>query len=297
MKKYGYLAIIFTMIVWGLSYISIKIALEVFTPIALVFFRYVFASIFFVLFMVIRKENFRFELKDLPLFFLSSFIGVVLYFYFESMGLKYLTASTSSIILSLVPLVIMISNYVFYKEMLNKIKIFTIFSSIIGIYLIVVADTNGKNSFYGYIFMILAVVFWAVFSETTSRLTKKYNELKVAAIQAYIALILYLPFIFLQDINYELVKTDHWLHVILLGVVASAISFILYVFAMKIIGTTESGLFVNFIPIVTIIFGILILKEVLTAKQVIGTFIIIGSMSFMIIFDLFEEKRKILLTK
>ncbi|XMB86908.1 DMT family transporter [Mycoplasmatota bacterium WC44] len=292
MKKLGYAAIIFTMVVWGLSYISIKIALEVFTPIGLVFFRYVFASVFFILFMKIKKESFRFDLKDLPLFLLSSLIGVVLYFYAESTGIKYLSVSSASIILSLVPLAIMLSNFLIHNERLNKIKIFTIFASIVGIYLIVSSDSGGVNSTKGYLFMILAVLSWTVFSETSSRLTKKYSELKVAATQGYIALLLYLPLIFFQGIEYSLVEAHHWIHVIALGVLSSAISFLLYVVAMKNIGTTESGLFVNFIPIVTIVFGYFILGDILTIHQVIGAFIIVSSMTLMISYDIKEVKRK-----
>ena len=294
MKKMGYLAVIFTMIVWGLSYISIKIALEVFSPIALIFYRYVFATIFFLIFMKYKKETFRFDKKDLPLFLGSSLFGIVLYFYFESMGVSYLTVSAASVVLSLVPLVIMVSNFIIHNERLNKMKIITIFASILGIFLIVKNDSGGLNNTKGYVFMFLAVIFWAVFSEITSRLNKKYSEVKVAGIQTYFALLTYLPLIFFQEIDYSAVEIHHWVHIIALGVLSSAISFILYVFAMNHIGPTESGLFVNFIPIVTIIFGFIVFGEVLTPLQLLGAAIIMGTMTVMMILDLRAHKKDII---
>jgi len=286
MKKMGYIAILFTMVVWGLSYISIKIALEVFSPVALVFYRYVFASIFFIIFMKIKKESFKIDKEDLPLFLGSSLFGIALYFYFETMGVTYLSVSSASIILSLIPLVIMISNFLIHNERLNKTKIITLFASIIGIYLIVKNDTGGVNNIKGYFFMFLAVIFWAVFSELTSRLTEKYSELKTAATQTYMTLLMYLPLMFFQDIDYSVVYSYHWIHVIALGVISSAISFMLYVYAMRTIGTTESGLFVNFIPIVTIIFGFIVFGEMLSPLQILGAAVIIGTMTVMMIIDI-----------
>ncbi len=293
MKKIGYIAVIITMVVWGLSYISIKIALEVFSPIVLIFYRYVFATIFFIIFMKYKKETFRFDKKDLPLFLGSSMFGIVLYFYFESMGVSYLTVSAASVVLSLVPLVIMLSNFLIHNERLNKMKITTIFASIIGIYLIVKNDTGGLNNIKGYIFMALAVLFWAVFSELTSRLNKKYSEVKAAGIQTYMAFLIYLPLMFFQDVDYSVVEAYHWFHVIALGVLSSAISFILYVYAMRTIGTTESGLFVNFIPIVTIVFGFIVFGEILTPLQLLGAAIIMSTMTLMMVLDLKAHKKNI----
>jgi len=295
MKKIGYLAVVLTTIIWGFSFVSIKIALNIFTPIGIVFFRYLIAAVFFLGIMFKRKETFSIDKSDIKTLLGSSVFGVVLYFYCESMGIDLLNASTSAIILALVPLVIMISNNILHNERLSLRKILAIIASVVGVVVLVLDDFSlSGGNLLGYLLMFGAVILWAYYSETSSRLTKKYSELKITAFQAFIAVAIYLPFIFFQDIDYSEVTMWGWINIAYLGIISSALGFFLYVYGIKKVGPTETGLFVNFIPVVTVFFGFIILGERLSLLELIGGLIIIISMTIAVYDDFkISSKRSI----
>jgi len=292
MKRLGYLSVFATTLIWGFSFVSIKISLEVFSPTAIIFYSYILASLFFMGMMVKTKEGFKIDKADIFLLLKSSIFGVVLYFYAEIIGVDLLNASTASVILSLVPIVIMISNYFLYRERLSKVKMGAIFISVIGI-MILFSDSLSfqGEGLVGYISMFAAILLWAYFSGASAKLTKKYSELKISSFQSFIALLVFAPFMLFQQTDYSAVTYIHWMNILYLGLISSAVGFYLYVYSIKKIGATETSLFVNFIPVVTFFFGFLLLNETMKTNQIIGGLIIIIAMSYSVVSDLKINKK------
>ncbi len=284
MKKIGYIAVLLSVTIWSMAFVSSKILLEVLSPISIVFLRYFMASVFFVIVMVIRRKSFKISIKDIPLFMGSAGIGIVVYFLAELEGLKRLQASTATLILALIPLALIIVNRFTKTEKLSNTKKFASVGSIIGVAMVVGGDPTAGN-FMGYLFMGIAVLSWVVYSFTTTTLTHRYDETKVTAYGAYITTLCFLPFFLSGDVDFTLVKTEHWMHLFFLGIVSSAIGFGLYNFALKEIGGTASSLAINFIPIITLVFGYIFLGETMNWVQLIGGFLIVVLMGFTIVDD------------
>ena len=284
MKKLGYIAIFLSVTIWSMAFVSSKIVLEVMPPTVIVFYRYVFANLFFLGILILRKQNLKIDLKDLPLFMSSALIGITLYFVFELAGLQRLQASTSTLILALIPLVIIFVNRFTKTETLSRNKKLAVIGSIIGVALVVGSD-GGEDNWLGYILMFGAVLSWVVFSFQTTRLTQKYDETKIATVHAIITLISFIPFMFFQDVDYSQVEAIHWLNIMFLGIVASAVGFVLYNYALRTIGGTVSSLVINFMPVITLVFGYFVLGETMTVTQLIGGFLIVAFMALTVIDD------------
>lgn len=284
MKKLGYIAIFLSVTIWSLAFVSSKIVLDVFPPMVLVFYRYVFANIFFLGLMLARKQSFRVDKKDIPLFLSSGLIGITFYFIFELAGLQRLQASTSTLILALIPLVIIFVNMFTKTESLSRNKKIAVVGSIIGVGMVVGSDTSGNN-LLGYLYMFGAVLSWVVFSFQTTKLTKKYDETKIAAVHAIVALISFTPAMFIYDVDYSKVESIHWLNILFLGIISSAIGFALYNYALKAIGGTVSSLVINFIPVITLGFGYIFLGETMTTIQLLGGLLIVGFMALTVLDD------------
>jgi len=284
MKKLGYISIFLSVTIWSLAFVSSKVVLEVMPPMSIVFFRYIFANIFFIILMTIRKQSFRVERKDIPLFLSSALIGITLYFVFELAGLQRLQASTSTLILALIPLVIIFVNRFTKTEKLSNTKRLAVVGSIIGVGMVVGSETSG-NDLLGYLLMFGAVLAWVVFSFQTSKLTQKYDETKIAAVHSLVALVSFTPLFLMEDVDYTIIEPIHWMNIMFLGVISSAIGFALYNFALKTIGGTVSSLVINFIPVITLGFGYIFLNETMTLIQIAGGVLIMGFMTLTILDD------------
>ena len=128
MKQQGILPIIsllFTVIVWGLSFLSIKVAIDVIPPMTLGLVRFVIASMFLFAVFKIKEPNTKVNKKDLPLMATAGLIGVTIYFFFENNGIKLMPASTASLIIATIP----IFTFIFEAIVFSFSKSFSRFSN------------------------------------------------------------------------------------------------------------------------------------------------------------------------
>ena len=113
---------LFTVVLSGLSFLSIKTTVKVIPPMTLGFSRFLIAFIVLFIATKVTKTNTTVDKKDLPYLGLAGFIGITLYFFFENNGVKILPASTASLITSTVPIATLIFESILFKTKLNKVK-------------------------------------------------------------------------------------------------------------------------------------------------------------------------------
>ena len=95
-KIKGHIAASASILIWGTTFISTKVLLEDFTPIEILFYRFILA--YLLLFVMSpkpirpRKDN-----KEL-LYAAAGLCGVSLYFLFQNIGLTYTLASNAAIV-------------------------------------------------------------------------------------------------------------------------------------------------------------------------------------------------------
>lgn len=273
-------AIIVTVVVWGFSFLSIKVVLDVIPPMTMAFIRFLIASI--LLYFVIRRvePNTKLAREDLLLTVLAGVIGVSLYFYFENNGVKLITASAASIIVSSVPVLTLIADAIFFKTPMSKLKVFSVFLSVLGVYFVVGGGIYGialEGSAVGYLMMLGAAVSWALYCVVTKPLFKKYSQLAIVFYQSVFGTIALLPFALMEKTNWKAVTTGIVFNVLFLGIVCSAIAYYFYVYAMDKMGIGESSFFLNLVPVVTVIASYFILGESIKINQAVGGIIVIAA--------------------
>ncbi len=76
----GLLAIFFTAVVWGLSFISVKITVAVIPPMTMALLRFIIAAVVLVLVLKKVEPNARLARKDVPLMMFSGILGVTVFY-------------------------------------------------------------------------------------------------------------------------------------------------------------------------------------------------------------------------
>lgn len=89
-KIYSIIAIILTVTMWGLSFLSIKITLNVFEPMTLATLRFLIASIILFVVMKIKEPDTKLQREDVKSMAMAGVIGVAMYYCFENYGIKYI---------------------------------------------------------------------------------------------------------------------------------------------------------------------------------------------------------------
>ncbi len=283
-KAWALAAILATVIFWGYSFVSTKIILRELPPVTIAFFRQIIAATILVILLCIKKWFVKMPLKDILLLSASSLFGIVLYFLFENIGLKYTTASNASIIVAAVPIFTLVTESLFYKFKITARVTVCVFVSIIGVFLVIFEQGSldfSNNSLIGNLLMLGAMIVWVIYTIICKSFSEKYRGIVVTTYQMIAASILFIPFIVNEIPQWNGLSAYSMVNLLYLGLFCSALAYYLYSFAVKNLGATVSSLFLNLIPVVSIIGGVLILKESVSFFQIGGMLLIMLSLIFV----------------
>ena len=262
-------------VIWGMTFLSIKVALREFGPMSLSLFRFVVASILLALLMVITRVEFRVAWRDVPLLSLSSIVGVTLYFYFENNGIMRLTASESSLIIGAIPVVTLLVEILLFRTRPPMLVVVGIILSFVGVALIVLRSESATSSPLGYLFMVGAVLSWVAYGFITKPLSGRYPMLTITFWQMVIGAIGSIPFAAMEHQVWTGLSTTALLNAAFLGILGSALGYWLYIIVLEHLGPGRSSVFINLIPVVSVAASYVILGERLGPLQLVGAAIVV----------------------
>ncbi|HEY5586454.1 MAG TPA: DMT family transporter [Ruminiclostridium sp.] len=283
-KLFAIAAMLLTVVFWGYSFVSTKIILGELPPITIAFFRQIIASGVLVVFLFVKKLFVKMPMKDIILLAASSFFGINLYFLFENIGLKYTTASNASIIIAAVPIFTLVTESLFYKFKVSKRLIACVIVSTIGVFGVIFENGSldfSSGSTKGNLLMIGAVISWVIYTIICKSLTGKYNGIVITAYQMIAGSILFIPFVIPDISQWHGISTYSLINLLYLALFCSALAYYLYNLAVKSLGATISSMFLNLIPVVSIIGGVLVLGEKISLLQIGGMLLIMLSLFFV----------------
>ena len=113
-RKFGHLAAIFTIFIWGTTFISTKILLRAFEPVEILFFRFVMG---YILLWIMNPHRLPIKSWKQELTFAAAGLtGMTLYYLMENVALTYSQASNVGVIVSIAPVFTAITARIFLKE-------------------------------------------------------------------------------------------------------------------------------------------------------------------------------------
>lgn len=287
-KTRGMAMLIFVNVMWGLSFIFSKTALAEGMPaMTLAFWRYVLTAAMMVP-LCIRMEGGVRLYKWAPLALATTLLGVTIYFFFEYSGLQRTTASAASLILALVPMMTLLYRVIFCRERISGVRWFAVVLSLIGAYLVIVTDgSEGAGTLAGNLLMVCGCLCWTGYILTTPKLMENCSSMRVSTWQAVAGAITLAPFALFERESWVPVSPMAWLCIFLLAAICSALCYVLYNDAIRVVDTLTVSLTINLNPVAACIGGALLLSERMTGMQLLGGAAIVLSM----IIDSLETSR------
>ena len=277
-RAVGHVLALFTIIVWGSTFIVTKLLLSEFTPVHIMLCRFVVA---YVVLWIIRPKLEKTTLKDELLFAVMGVFGCTLYFITENSALEYTLASNVSIIVASSPIITAVLAHFFIKgEKMNKNIILGFFVAFAGVILVVV---NGKFVLRlnpaGDALSLGAAVSWAVYSIILRSCVDRFDSVFLTRKLMFYGFVTALPIAILEGerLPIEAFRSPDMLFCILfLGVIGSGICYVTWNKAIARLGvvTTNNYIYIN--PFVTLVTGGIFLKEPITLMGIIGALLIIS---------------------
>jgi len=257
-------------LLWGLSFLSIKVAVVVVPPMTMAVIRFVIACAVLPVVALLAKESLKISLRDLPVFIGGGLTGVTLYFLGENNGVALLTASESSLIIGSIPVLTVLSEEVFLKTRVGARVHVGALVSFIGVALIVAPSLGSHSQRLGYLYMGVAALAWVAYSFLTRGVAKRYGKISVIFWQSLFGLLGCVPFALTESHAWRMPSPFVALNLLYLGVVCSAAGYWLYASALDHLGAGRTSVFVNLIPVVSVVASFLLLGERLGSFQMLG---------------------------
>lgn len=259
-----------TALIWGFSFLSIKVAVEVIPPMSLGLARFVIATALLALFLAFAKRRPRLELRDLPLMAGAGLVGVTLYFLGENNGVLRLSASESSIIIGTIPVLTVLADRAFCGAKLSPAQGAGAALSAVGVGVMVAESLRISLDPVGYLYMGVAALSWVGYAFMTRPLFKRYDRLEITFWQSLFGALGFIPFALAESVPWEAVTPIVSLNVLYLGVFCSALGYLFYVIGLDVLGAGVSSVFINLVPVVSVAASFFILGERLSAVQLGG---------------------------
>ena len=275
--KSAHFLAIFLMIIWGTSYLSIKVVIQQgIGPIPAAFYRFLIASIILFLVLKIKYPKERILKEDRVRIFLSGIFGVTIYFLFENYSVKYTSASNVSILLSSIPVFTLISQRFVFKEKITLLKTAGATLSVIGI-IIIIASKDKINLFsagtLGDLMALGAALSWVAYNVITSKFKGNYKSITITVYQSIWGCIFLIPGIFLSP--FKIPSNLALANIGFQAIFCTCIGYVIYVHCLEKLGATVITTYINLQSIVTIIAASIIINESISSWQIIGSIIII----------------------
>lgn len=281
MKVSDTLLLILLAAIWGSSFVFMRATADVFGPIALIAIRISVAALFLLVFLLQKKRRQEF-FNHWKILFLVGSMNSAIPFSFLAYASLHLSGGTVSILNATTPVFTALIAHFWLKSIMTKLQFFGLAVSISGLLFLVWDKVSWSiESWLPLLAGVAAGVLYGIASTTTKKYLSDVSVMTATAGSLLFSsiLIMIVSLFFLPDFNN--VQSIDWAYAITLGILCTAIAFIIYFKLVKNIGPARTASVTFLIPIFAFLWGYILLDEVVTTRMWIATSIILFGMGFV----------------
>ena len=275
-ELFAYASLILAMLLYGSTFLAMKVVLDDYSPILMIAVRMLMASFLFFPFLLTTYRNIKVEKSDFGILFLMILAEPCLYFIFEGYALQNTTSSQAGIVNALEPVFITIGAAFILKERMPKVAYLGFIIAILGsVFLSVSAQAteSAPNPILGNTLEGLAIILAALSIIATKYLMDKYPPFYLAGCQIIGGAVFFTVLNYIMYGNFSIHFGMSFFILIYLALL-TVVTYALYNYSMCSLSASKASPFLYLMPVFAMIFGWFFLDEVLTKGQIIACFVI-----------------------
>ena len=281
MKTKHWVAFISLGLIWGSSFLWIKIAVQEIGPITLVAYRVLFGLLFGAVVLFFQLVSWPSTFKEWWPLLVLGMTNIAIPFFLISWGEQVIDSGVASILDATVPLfTILVAHFMLHDDKMTVPKVLGLLLGFAGVVVLMSKDSGASSgSLLGQAAVVLACVFYAgssiyarKFTEDTPGILRSAGPLVSATAVMWLAT-------FLFEAPVEVPSQPLiWAALLWLGILGSGIAFILLYYLIHEIGPTRTTMVTYLFPLSGVTLGVIFLNEELTWQVLTGATLIILSL-------------------
>lgn len=251
---------LFASVLWALGYVLTRIAVLDFSSDVLGFLRYFTAALALIIYAAIKKIRWP-EKKDIPIFIVGGAIGFAIYVYTINEGSRTLYAGTVSFIISATPVLTAFLAYLFFREKIGLRGWISIACAFSGVAFITYFS-GGFALSSGIVWVCIAMILFGFYNILQRNLLRRYSPLEITTYCIIIGAILLSVFAPRAFTQLAAASASGIVSVLFLGLFSGSGAYLLWAYALHHAEkTSEATNYMFLTPILTTLFGFVIIKE------------------------------------
>ena len=278
-------ALTYTFII-GFSFLSTKIALTVSSPLDILAYRFTTAFLAVLVLIILKFFKLNYNIARIKRIIPLALLYPMLFFALQTFGLQYATSVEAAIMSASAPIFTLILARIFLNEKTNILQKISIVSSVSGVIFITLmkgADFEFNN-IIGITLLLLSNISLAGYSVMARILTRDFSNIELSFMMIIISFITFNAMAIgrhlldgsLANFIVPLFSLKFIIAIAYLGVLSSLVTSILTNYILSKIEASKMSVFSNLGTVISIVAGVLFLKEKLYYYHIIGSILIIS---------------------
>ena len=278
----SHIALIIVNLIYALNYTIAKDVMpEYIQPSGFILLRVIWGSIlFFLTYLFFIKE--RVKKKDFFRLMLCGLFGVAInqLFFFE--GLNLTTPINAAIIMTISPVLVIITSAIIIKEKITVRKIIGIFLGLIGACILILnsGDISFENDFFtGNILVLINATSYAIYLVLVKTLMKRYNPITVMFYVFIFGLIFVIPFGIdeIQEIDLTTFNEEIYLKIGFVVICTTFIAYMFNAFALKSLNPSVVSVYIYLQPLLASLIAIASNSDSLNLVKILSAIFIFSA--------------------
>lgn len=287
MLNHPYFLLILAPLIWAGNTIAGKLAVGDIAPMTLVLLRWIVALFVLLPFALPQvKKDWAVLKPTLGWFLIYGGFGFALFNILFYVAATYTTAINIALIQAAIPMLILLINWLLFRQALVFAQIVGLLLALVGVLLIVSrGDWLALKTMHfnvGDILMLLAALCYAIYS-ITLRYRPMVSWLSFIFVSSCVALLVAIPFAAYEIAHAETAvftsSLKSWLLLLYVGIFASLVAQIAYAKGVSIVGANRAGFAINLIPVFGALMAVIILGEQFYWFHVVGLILVMGGIA------------------
>jgi drug/metabolite transporter (DMT)-like permease len=208
-------------------------------------------------------------------------LGYYLSSLFDFIGLQYISAGLERLILFIYPTLVVLINFMVYKQRVKPFQLLALALTYGGILLAFLSELymghDQKDIWLGSFFVVMCAVTFSVYIVGSGRQMQKVSSGLFTAYAMLAATVgVWVHFAFKSNTGIFPLRNELWMYGIGLALVATVLPSFMISYGMKKIGSNNTAIVLAIGPVATILQAYIFLGEHISALQMLGTVLVVA---------------------
>jgi drug/metabolite transporter (DMT)-like permease len=261
---------------FGFSFLASKSALEYLHPFELLFLRFFFAALIFVLLIAFKVIKISYRGKPIGQLGLVCLFQPIFYFTCETFGIMECSTSTAGLILGAVPVTVALLAWGILDEKPTWMRMLSLFVSLSGVAFIALNISGGENSLFGLLLLFGSMASASLYNVFSRKSSKNFKPLETTFAMMISGTVCFGLLALIKGTPGIMQRAVPALpSIVYLGGLSSVIAFFLVNFNLSRLKASQSSVFSNLSTAVSVAAGVAFRGEHFGLPQAVGASLIL----------------------